>query len=59
MSSKASKGAAKAGAKIASKIVKEGGSENKTIHPREKSIFQLVNGLRYFGLGSKVTRYFV
>jgi len=59
MASKASKGAAKAGAKVASKIVKEGGNENKTLHPKEKSIFQLVNGLRYFGLGSKVTRYII
>ena len=52
---KVAKGAAKGAAK-AKDVLKEG---EKVVHPREKSVFQLVNGLRHFGLGSKVTRFVI
>jgi hypothetical protein len=51
---------AKAGLKAASKVIKDVKSnENKIIIPKEKSIFNIVNGLRYYGLGSKITRYII
>ena len=55
MASKAAGKVAKGAAKGASKGASKEGE--RIVHPREKSVFQLVNGLRYFGLGSKVTRY--
>lgn len=57
MASKAAGKVAKAAAKSAAKDVSKEGE--KVVHIKEKSVFQLVNGLRHFGLGSKVTRFVV
>ena len=57
MASKAAGKVAKVAAKGAVKDVSKEGE--KVVHPREKSVFQLVNGLRHFGLGSKVTRFVI
>jgi len=57
MASKAVGKVAKGAPIVAAKVVSKEGA--KIVHPREKSVFQLVNGLRYFGLGSKVTRFII
>lgn len=49
--------ASKAGKQAANAVVKIAKEGEKVVYPKEKTIFQLVNGLRYFGVGSKVTRY--
>jgi hypothetical protein len=58
MASKVAKAGATAAKGAAGKVLKEikAKDPNKIVKPKEKSIFNIVNGLRYYGVGSKVTR---